>query len=169
MHASGRSFVDDPPPLPFATDFGTVSRRVPSALIGVGRTDGWGFHTPLGEQQFASEDGVDLGPRDGPGAGALGCQTNGDQLGVRLLLTEELAAWALVSLRFGELDCHEAAQGAAGTGAGPLRAEQHLHRFAVVEDPVGLLRLGQREAMRHGWERIDGAARPSWPGCARDP
>jgi len=56
--AAGRSFVADPPPLPFATDFGAVSRRVPSALIGVGRPDGWGFHTPLGEQQFASEDGV---------------------------------------------------------------------------------------------------------------
>lgn len=53
-----RAFVTDPPALPFATDFGAVSRRVPSALIGVGRPDGWAFHTPLGEQQFASEDGV---------------------------------------------------------------------------------------------------------------
>lgn len=58
MQASGRDFVDDPPALPFATDFGAVSRRVPSALIGVGRTEGWGFHTPLGEEEFASEDGV---------------------------------------------------------------------------------------------------------------
>ena len=31
---------------------------VPSALIGVGRPGGWAFHAPLGEQQFASEDGV---------------------------------------------------------------------------------------------------------------
>jgi metal-dependent amidase/aminoacylase/carboxypeptidase family protein len=58
MRAAGRAFVADPPPLPFATDFGAVSRRVPSALIGVGRPDGWGFHTPLGEEQFASADGV---------------------------------------------------------------------------------------------------------------
>jgi len=58
MRASGREFVADPPALPFATDFGAVSRRVPSALIGVGRTDGWAFHTPQGERQFASEDGV---------------------------------------------------------------------------------------------------------------
>lgn len=58
IRASGRAFVSDPPALPFATDFGAVSRRVPSALIGVGRPGGWAFHTPLGEQQFASEDGV---------------------------------------------------------------------------------------------------------------
>ncbi len=58
MHASGRDFIDEPPALPFATDFGAVSRRVPSALIGVGRPDGWAFHTPEGERQFASEDGV---------------------------------------------------------------------------------------------------------------
>jgi metal-dependent amidase/aminoacylase/carboxypeptidase family protein len=58
IRATGRDFVADPPPLPFATDFGAVSRRVPSALIGVGRPGGWAFHTPLGEQQFASEDGV---------------------------------------------------------------------------------------------------------------
>ena len=58
MSAAGRDFVADPPALPFATDFGAVSRRVPSALIGVGRPDGWSFHTQLGERQFASEDGV---------------------------------------------------------------------------------------------------------------
>lgn len=58
MEAAGRAFVADPPALPFATDFGAVTRRVPSALIGVGRDDGWAFHTPLGEQQFGSEDGV---------------------------------------------------------------------------------------------------------------
>ena len=32
MAAAGRDFVADPPPLPFATDFGAVSRRVPSAF-----------------------------------------------------------------------------------------------------------------------------------------
>jgi hypothetical protein len=58
VRASGRDFIEDPPALLFATDFGAVSRRVPSALIGVGRQDGWAFHTPLGERQFASEDGV---------------------------------------------------------------------------------------------------------------
>jgi metal-dependent amidase/aminoacylase/carboxypeptidase family protein len=56
--AAGRVFVADPPALPFATDFGAVSRRVPSALIGVGRPGGWAFHTPLGEREFGSEDGV---------------------------------------------------------------------------------------------------------------
>jgi metal-dependent amidase/aminoacylase/carboxypeptidase family protein len=58
FRAAGRDFVADPPPLPFATDFGAVSRRVPSALIGVGRAGGWAFHTPLGAEQFASEDGI---------------------------------------------------------------------------------------------------------------
>jgi metal-dependent amidase/aminoacylase/carboxypeptidase family protein len=56
--AAGRDFVADPPTLPFATDLGAVSRRVPSALIGVGRQGGWAFHTPAGAGEFASEDGV---------------------------------------------------------------------------------------------------------------
>jgi len=58
IRAAGREYVADPPALPFATDFGAVSRRVPSALVGIGRSGGWAFHTPLGEEQFASEDGV---------------------------------------------------------------------------------------------------------------
>lgn len=57
FRAAGRSFVDDPPPLPFATDFGNVSRRVPAALIGVGREGGWAFHSDEGAAQFASPDG----------------------------------------------------------------------------------------------------------------
>ena len=58
--AAGRSgFVPDPPPLPFATDFGNISHAVPAALIGVGREGGWAFHTDEGAEQFASEDGVD--------------------------------------------------------------------------------------------------------------
>ena len=57
--AAGRDFVADPPPLPFATDFADISRRVPSALIGIGRPGGWEFHTERGAQQFASPDGVD--------------------------------------------------------------------------------------------------------------
>ena len=57
---TGRTgFVPDPPPLPFATDFGNISRAVPSALIGVGRDGGWAFHTDEGAEQFASEDGVE--------------------------------------------------------------------------------------------------------------
>ena len=60
FRAAGRTgFVRDPPPLPFATDFGNISRAVPSALIGVGREGGWAFHTDEGAAQFASEDGVE--------------------------------------------------------------------------------------------------------------
>jgi len=55
--AIGRHFVPDPPPLPFATDFGNISHRVPAALIGVGREGGWSFHTDEGAAQFASRDG----------------------------------------------------------------------------------------------------------------
>lgn len=53
----GRPFVSDPPPLPFATDFGNISHRVAAALIGVGREGGWAFHTDEGARQFASRDG----------------------------------------------------------------------------------------------------------------
>lgn len=55
--AAGRPFVTDPPPLPFATDFGNIARLVPAALIGVGRDGGWAFHTREGEEQFAGPDG----------------------------------------------------------------------------------------------------------------
>ena len=57
--AMGRDFVADPPALPFATDFGNITRRVPGALIGVGRPGGWSFHTDEGAQQFASTAGED--------------------------------------------------------------------------------------------------------------
>lgn len=57
--AAGRDFVSEPPPLPFATDFGDISRRVPSALIGIGRPGGWEFHTERGARQFASPDGIE--------------------------------------------------------------------------------------------------------------
>jgi metal-dependent amidase/aminoacylase/carboxypeptidase family protein len=53
--ALGRHFVDDPAPLPFGTDFGNVSHRVPAALVGVGRPGGWAFHTDEGARQFAEE------------------------------------------------------------------------------------------------------------------
>jgi metal-dependent amidase/aminoacylase/carboxypeptidase family protein len=60
FQAAGRTgFVRDPPPLPFATDFGNISHAVPAALMGVGREGGWAFHTDEGAEQFASEDGVE--------------------------------------------------------------------------------------------------------------
>jgi metal-dependent amidase/aminoacylase/carboxypeptidase family protein len=55
--ACGRAFVADPPPLPFATDFGNISQRVPAALIGIGHEGGWAFHTDEGAEQFASPAG----------------------------------------------------------------------------------------------------------------
>jgi metal-dependent amidase/aminoacylase/carboxypeptidase family protein len=57
--AAGRGFEPNPPALPFATDFGNISQRVPAALIGVGRSAGWSFHTNEGAEQFASDDGTD--------------------------------------------------------------------------------------------------------------
>jgi hypothetical protein len=57
MDAAGRSYVLDPPRLPFATDFGNISRRAPAALIGIGRHGGWAFHSDEGAEQFASADG----------------------------------------------------------------------------------------------------------------
>jgi metal-dependent amidase/aminoacylase/carboxypeptidase family protein len=57
FHAAGRGFVENPPPLPFATDFGNISQRVPAALIGIGHDGGWSFHTDEGAAQFASADG----------------------------------------------------------------------------------------------------------------
>jgi len=58
--AAGRGFEPDPPPLPFATDFASVSHRVPAALIGVGRPEGWAFHTDQGAAQFASPAALDV-------------------------------------------------------------------------------------------------------------
>ena len=58
LRALGRELIDNPAPLPFATDFGNVSQRVPAALIGIGRAGGWAFHTDEGAAQFAA-DGID--------------------------------------------------------------------------------------------------------------
>jgi metal-dependent amidase/aminoacylase/carboxypeptidase family protein len=55
--AAGRDFVAESPPLPFATDFGNISQRVPSALIGIGRPGGWRFHTDEGAREFAGPAG----------------------------------------------------------------------------------------------------------------
>jgi metal-dependent amidase/aminoacylase/carboxypeptidase family protein len=58
--AAGRTMVSDPPSLPFATDFGNVTQRVPSAIIGVGRPEGWEFHRDHGVDQFSGPDGKEL-------------------------------------------------------------------------------------------------------------
>jgi metal-dependent amidase/aminoacylase/carboxypeptidase family protein len=55
VHALGREFVEEPSQLPFGTDFGNVSQRVPGALIGIGRPGGWAFHTDDGAEQFAAD------------------------------------------------------------------------------------------------------------------
>jgi metal-dependent amidase/aminoacylase/carboxypeptidase family protein len=57
--AAGRTYVEPPTPLPFAADFGAVTRTVPAALVGIGRPGGWAFHTTEGYEQFASEAGLD--------------------------------------------------------------------------------------------------------------
>ena len=56
--AAGRTYVAPTMPLPFATDFGNITRVVPAALIGLGRPGGWAFHTDEGARQFASDDGL---------------------------------------------------------------------------------------------------------------
>lgn len=56
--AAGRTYVEPPMALPFAADFGDVTRVVPAALVGIGRPGGWAFHTPEGYEQFASEAGL---------------------------------------------------------------------------------------------------------------
>jgi metal-dependent amidase/aminoacylase/carboxypeptidase family protein len=59
LEAAGREVVPDPPPLPFATDFGNITQRVPGALIGVGRPEGWQFHTTEGAREFQSPAGLE--------------------------------------------------------------------------------------------------------------
>lgn len=59
LRAAGRDVALSPPALPFATDFGNITHRVPGALIGVGHQGGWRFHTPEGARQFASEAGLE--------------------------------------------------------------------------------------------------------------
>jgi len=58
--AVGRTFVADPPSLPFATDFGNVTQRVPAALVGVGRPGGWGFHEDRGAEEFSGQLGKEI-------------------------------------------------------------------------------------------------------------
>jgi len=56
MALAGLDVVFEPEPLPFATDFGNISHRVPGALIGVGREGGWAFHTLKGTEEFGAEE-----------------------------------------------------------------------------------------------------------------
>ena len=55
--AAGRDFIADPPPLGFATDFGNVTQVVRSAIVGVGRPEGWRYHTEPGAEEFAGPAG----------------------------------------------------------------------------------------------------------------
>lgn len=52
-----------PPTMPFSTDFGNVARRLPAAMVGIARPEGWAVHTAEGEAQFRSPAGDDLAVR----------------------------------------------------------------------------------------------------------
>ncbi|QJU54755.1 M20/M25/M40 family metallo-hydrolase [Herbiconiux sp. KACC 21604] len=56
--AAGRDFIADPPALGFATDFGNVTQVVRAAIVGVGREEGWRYHTPTGGEEFAGPAGT---------------------------------------------------------------------------------------------------------------
>jgi metal-dependent amidase/aminoacylase/carboxypeptidase family protein len=56
----GLAFDAQTPVMPFSTDFGNVSRRVPSAMIGVGREGGWAVHTDQGAELFSSTPGDEV-------------------------------------------------------------------------------------------------------------
>jgi metal-dependent amidase/aminoacylase/carboxypeptidase family protein len=56
LEAAGLPFDPNPPSIPYATDFGNISRQVPSAMIGVGHRH-WKFHSAAGARQFAGPDG----------------------------------------------------------------------------------------------------------------
>jgi metal-dependent amidase/aminoacylase/carboxypeptidase family protein len=62
LSALSISFDPRTPRMPFSTDFGNVSRRVPSAMIGFSRPgpEGWAVHMAEGEGQFLSEEGETL-------------------------------------------------------------------------------------------------------------
>ncbi|MEF2976227.1 M20/M25/M40 family metallo-hydrolase [Subtercola sp. YIM 133946] len=60
FRAAGRDFDATPPALGFATDFGNVSRVARAALVGVGRTEGWRYHTAEGAEEFAGPAGRDV-------------------------------------------------------------------------------------------------------------
>jgi metal-dependent amidase/aminoacylase/carboxypeptidase family protein len=58
--ALGLAFDAHTPVMPFSTDFGNVSRRVPAAMIGVSREGGWGVHTDEGAELFSSTPGDEV-------------------------------------------------------------------------------------------------------------
>jgi metal-dependent amidase/aminoacylase/carboxypeptidase family protein len=58
--AAGRDFVADPPALGFATDFGNVTQVVRAALVGIGRGDGWRYHTVHGAAEFSGPAGKEV-------------------------------------------------------------------------------------------------------------
>lgn len=55
--AAGRDFIADPPALGFATDFGNVTQVARAAIVGVGRPEGWRYHTATGAEEFAGPAG----------------------------------------------------------------------------------------------------------------
>lgn len=55
--AAGRDFIAEPPALGFATDFGNVTQVARAAIVGVGRAEGWRYHTPEGTAEFAGPAG----------------------------------------------------------------------------------------------------------------
>lgn len=55
--AAGRDFIAEPEPLGFATDFGNVTQVARAAIVGVGRAEGWRYHTPDGTAEFAGAAG----------------------------------------------------------------------------------------------------------------
>lgn len=60
LAALGIEYDTATPPMPFSTDFGNVARRIPAAMIGIARPEGWAVHTPEGEAQFRSGAGDEL-------------------------------------------------------------------------------------------------------------
>jgi metal-dependent amidase/aminoacylase/carboxypeptidase family protein len=56
----GLAFEAQTPVMPFSTDFGNVSRRLPSAMIGVSREGGWGVHTDQGAELFSGTAGDEV-------------------------------------------------------------------------------------------------------------
>ena len=62
LSALGIPFEPHTPRMPFSTDFGNVSRRVPAAMIGFSRPgpEGWAVHVDEGEEQFLSDEGENL-------------------------------------------------------------------------------------------------------------
>ncbi len=63
LAALGIDYDPATPTMPFSTDFGNVARRIPAAMIGISRPEGWAVHVPEGEAQFHSAAGDELAVR----------------------------------------------------------------------------------------------------------